>query len=271
METSYLWRCVGLQWKKIGKEINRLSMSSLFFLKQYRCRKRFFFLTVLFLFLFFQSDAQHEGPKNQPKFDYQKIHFGFTLGLNISDFNVNLIPDFKYHDSVYTVVSEAIAGLNLGIVSNLRLGEYFDLRFIPSLAFSQRNLNYTINYMDTARIPVIKTIESNYLEFPFDLKFKSKRIRNYRVYVLAGFKYSIDMISQVSVEAKDKDIVKLNRRDYGYEIGLGFDFYMPYFKFSPEIKMYHGLNNLLVQDGKAFSRPLDALFSKTFVISFNFE
>jgi hypothetical protein len=121
------------------------------------------------------------------------------------------------------------------------------------------------------RRPVVKTIESNYLEFPFDLKFKSKRIRNYRVYVLAGFKYSIDMISQASVEAKDKDIVKLNRRDYGYEIGFGFDFYMPYFKFAPEIKMYHGLNNLLVQDGKPFARPIEALFSKTFTITFNFE
>jgi hypothetical protein len=246
-------------------------MSLFFFLKQCNERRKFFFLTVMFLFLFFRSEAQREGVKNQPKFDYQKIHFGFTLGINISDLNVNLIPDFKYHDSIYSIVTEPIAGLNLGIIANLRLGEYFDLRFIPSLAFSQRNLDYTINYLDTVRKPVIKTIESNYLEFPVDLKFKSKRIRNYRVYVLAGWKYSIDMISQVSVEAKDKDIVKLNRHDWGYEIGLGFDFYMPYFKFSPEIKMYHGLNNLLVQDGKPFARAIDAIFSKTFVITFNFE
>ncbi len=235
-----------------------------------RVSKLFFFILSL-LFFFLQARAQREGPRNQPKFDYQKVHFGFTLGLNISDFNMNLVPDFKYRDSVYTIISDPVAGLNLGIIANLRLGNYFDLRFIPSLSFSQRNLNYTITYLDTIRKPVTKTIESNYLEFPFDLKFKSKRIRNYRIYVIAGWKYSIDMISQVSVEAKDKDIVKLNRHDYGYEIGIGFDFYMPYFKFSPEIKMYHGLNNLLVQDGKPFSRPLDALFSKTFVISFNFE
>ncbi len=246
-------------------------MSVPFFLKQYSCGKRFLFPTVLFLFLFFSSSAQREGVLNQPKFDFKTVHFGFTLGLNVSDFNVNLVPDFKYHDSIYTVVPEGITGLNLGIISNLRLGNYFDLRFIPQLSFSQRNLNYTISYLDTVRKPVVKTIESNYLEFPVDLKFKSRRIRNYRIYVLVGWKYAIDMISQASVEAKDKDIVKLKRYDYGYEIGLGFDFYMPYFKFSPEIKMYHGLNNLVVQDGKPFARAIDALFSKTFVLTFNFE
>jgi hypothetical protein len=191
--------------------------------------------------------------------------------VNISDFNMNLVPDFKYRDSIYQVETEAVAGLNLGIIANLRINEHFDLRFIPALSFAQRNLNYYLIYRDTARGLVVKTIESNYLEFPIDLKFKSARINNYRIYVLAGAKYSIDMISQASVEAKDKEIVKLRKFDYGYEIGLGFDFYMPYFKFSPEIKMYHGLNNLLVQDNKTFSRPLESMFSKNFVISLTFE
>src|SRR6185436_6914587 len=105
---------------------------------------------------------------------------------------------------------------------------HFDLRFIPSLAFASRNLRYFFIYNDTTRGEVLKSIESNYLELPVCLKFKSKRIRNYRVYVLAGVKYTIDMISQASVEAKDKEFVKLRKFDYGYEIGLGFDFYMPY-------------------------------------------
>ncbi len=228
-------------------------------------------LALSFLFFFIQSNAQHEGVRNLPKYDYQYIHFGFVLGINSSDFKINLAPDFRKMDSIYVVESEAVTGFNLGIVANLRIGNHFDLRFIPALSFSQRNLIYNITYLDTARGSVTKNIESNYLEFPVDLKFKSARIRNYRIYVLAGFKYSIDMISQATVDAIDKEIVKLNRFDYGYEIGLGFDFYMPYFKFSPEIKMYHGLNNLLVQDGKSFSRPIDALFSRIFELSFTFE
>ena len=106
---------------------------------------------------------------------------------------------------------------------------------------------------------ITKQVESTYLEFPLDLKFKSTRIDNYRIYILAGWKYAIDMVSQAKVLAKDKEIVKLKKHDYGYEIGVGFDFYLTYFKFSPEIKMYNGLTNLLVQDGRRFSSPLNGL------------
>ena len=233
--------------------------------------KRLVLSALLLLAVNARSDAQQQGTMNMPKYDHQTVHFGFVLGLNLSDFKMDLAPDFRIRDSIYTVESESVSGFNLGILSNLRLGEYFDLRFVPQLSFQQRNLNYYFIYNDTAQAFVTKTIESNYLEFPIDLKFKSKRLTNYRVYVLAGFRYSIDMISQASVDAKDKDIVKLKRYDYGYEIGLGFDFYMTYFKFSPEIKMYHGLNNLLVEDGKTFSRPLAGLFSKIFYLSFTFE
>ena len=84
-------------------------------------------------------------------------------------------------------------------------------------------------------------------------------------------KYAIDMVSQAKVKNKDKDIIKLGRKDYGYEIGLGFDFYMTYFKFSPEIKMYNGLKNLLIKENTVFVNPLEALYSKTFLISFTFE
>lgn len=229
------------------------------------------FLLLIAMIISSHVNAQRDGAKNLPKYDYQQIHFGFLLGLNFSDLKVNLIQDFKTIDSIYVLESEPVTGLNLGIIANLRLGNYFDLRFTPSLSFAQRNLIYDISYRDTLRGVITKNIESNYLEFPVNLKFKSARIRNYRVYVLAGFKYSVDMISQASVEAKDKEIIKLKKNDYGYEIGLGFDFYMPYFKFSPEIKMYHGLNNLLVQDGKTFSKPMDKLFAEVFTLSFTFE
>jgi hypothetical protein len=89
--------------------------------------------------------------------------------------------------------------------------------------------------------------------------------------VIAGFKYGIDMVSQAKVENKDKEFVKLAKQDYGYEIGFGFDFYLERFKFSPEIKMYNGIKNLLVDDPKIFSSSLESLRSKTFMISLLFE
>ena len=85
-------------------------------------------------------------------------------------------------------------------------------------------------------------------------------------------KYAIDMASQADVtnNAK-KELVKLVRHDYGYEVGFGMDFYFEMVKFSPEIKMYHGLNNLIIHDGTPFASSIDRLNSKIFVISFLFE
>ncbi len=231
---------------------------------------------LLFLFVFLcttviayaQLDNQ---PVNQPKYDHEPAHAGFALGINSATFHVNRAGDLKYRDSVYSVEPNALAGLNLSILGNLRIGDNFDFRFIPTLAFVQRNLTYNFIYADSSKKEIVKQIQSTYLELPFELKFKSKRSNNYRVYVLGGMKYSIDMVSQAKVNDKDKSVVKLQRNDFGYEIGLGFDFYLPYFKFSPEIKMYNGLNNLLSKENTPFASPLDGLYAKTFTISFLFE
>ena len=214
--------------------------------------------------------GQRKKVQNLPNYDRQKIHFGFLLGINKTDFIIKRTPAFNQQDSLYTVESAPQSGFNLGIIGNLRLGENFDLRFVPDLAFSQRNLEYTF-YEGGVPYTVLKEIESTFLEFPLELKFKSNRVNNYRVYVLAGAKYTIDMVSQAKVENQDKDFVKLQRNDYGYQFGLGFDFYLERFKFSPEIKMYHGLRNLLVDDPKIYSTSLESLKSKVFLISFTFE
>ncbi len=232
------------------------------------------FLTTLLAFLPLASYAQLDDvPKNLPNYDKRIIHFGFALGFNSANFVVDRVGNFKASDTIYTVESQAISGLNLGILANLRLGENFDFRFIPTLAFNQRNLNYHFIYYDTIQSEsfITKNVESTYLEFPFLIKFKSARKNNYRMYVIAGMKYGIDMVSQAKVKSKEKDVVKLLRNDYGYEVGLGFDFYLSYFKFSPEIKMYNGMKNLLLKENTQYVNPIDALYAKTFVVSLLFE
>lgn len=233
----------------------------------------YFLLIALSVLLFSSSDslAQRQKVKNLPKYDKQKMHFGFLLGVNTSGFRVERIGKFNQLDSLYVADADKQSGFNLGIVANLRISENFDLRFVPDLAFTQRNIDYT--FYDSGALVGITTkeIESTYLQFPLLLKFKSNRINNYRAYVIAGFKYGIDMVSQAKVENKDKEFVKLSKQDYGYEIGFGFDFYLERFKFSPEIKMYNGIKNLLVDDPKIFSSSLESLRSKTFMISLLFE
>ena len=154
--------------------------------------KGIYFLIFCMVLLPFFSNAQLDDvPKNLPNYDKRKIHFGFALGFNSADFVIDRVGNMKVRDTMYTVESQAVSGLNLGILANLRLSEYFDFRFIPTLAFNQRNLDYHFIYNDSAESFITKNIESSYLEFPFLIKFKSARKNNYRMYVIGGFKYGI--------------------------------------------------------------------------------
>lgn len=233
--------------------------------------KKILYTLLLFLALPSAGMAQRNLVPNRPKYDKQKLHFGFLLGVNVTDFYIKRKGSFNLSDSLYSVESAKQTGFNLGIVSNLNMGNNLALRFIPDLSFAQRNLEYSIFVNGVKGKKVIKKVESTFLEFPLELRFRSNRINNYRIFVLGGGKYSIDMVSQAKVKNKDKEYVKLKRNDFGYTIGAGFEFYMEFFNMSIELKMYNGLNNLLVADPSLYSRTLYKLNSKIFMVNFTFE
>jgi len=216
--------------------------------------------------------SQKPKPENLRKYDRQQVHFGFLLGINSADFNVQPNPDIRDFDSIYVIEAQRESGFSLGIVANFRLGEFFDLRTIPALSFSQRNLEYTFVASQQEPYVVVKKIESTFLEFPLTLKYKSVRINNGRAYVLGGVRYSIDLASQKDVAREDEELVKLHRDDLLYEVGFGIDFYLKYFKLSPFIMLSHGLNNMLVkEEDNIFSASIDRLSSKLVQVSVTFE
>ena len=211
---------------------------------------------------------------NLNRFDDKIIHFGFSLGINSSDFVME--SDLGQKDSLVKLESNPQLGFNLGIVTDLHLGTHFNLRFIPTLSFSQRNLEYTYDSPNSQRpITYTKPVESTYLDIPLNLKIRSARAGNFAAYVVGGFMYSYDLTSQEEVENKTSNleelIVAVNRNTYSYQIGFGFDFFLEYFKFSPEFKLSMGLNNNHVQDNSYFSAPINELKSKIFLVSFTFE
>ena len=218
------------------------------------------------------SHAQAPKPQNLKKYDRQWIHFGFLLGINSADFNVHPNPNIRDFDSIYVVEAVAESGFTLGIVANLRLGLFFDLRTIPSLSFSQRSIEYTLVGVNKTPGTTIKKIESTFLEFPLTLKYKSVRINNGRAYVLAGLRYSLDLASQKDVAREDEELVKLKRDDFLYEFGFGIDFYLKYFKLSPVIMLSLGLNNMLIrEEDNLFSASIDRLNSKIIQIGVTSE
>ena len=209
---------------------------------------------------------------NLPKYDLKPYHFGFILGVNQMFFSLKTAEDFLPIDSLYVIEVAPELGFNIGIVSNLRIGDHFDLRFIPTLSFGERNLEYTLSKNDTLFFDETKKIESTYLDFPLNLKFKSHRVNNFRSYVMTGVKYSIDLASQAKNKSSDDEIVlKLYKNDYSFEVGVGFEFYATFFKFGTELKMSYGVRDLLKRENNVFTDGIDKLSSKIFQISFTFE
>lgn len=216
--------------------------------------------------------AQKQKVPNLPQYDNKPYHFGFLLGVNSTNFLVKYSPDIKNYDSIMAVVPKGQGGFNLGIVSDARLGEYFNVRFIPTLSFCERSLIYTVRNPQGTYYDIKKSVESTFVDFPFYLKYKSERLNDGRAYILLGGKYSLDMAARKNAKSGgDEAILKLKRNSFSYHIGFGIDVYTTYFKFSPEIKYCVGINNVLVKDGGPFSSSVEKLFSKIWEISFTFE
>lgn len=223
---------------------------------------------------FLTTNAQQKTLLNLGDFDEKKIHFGFSLGVNTSSFIME--SDLPKSDSLIRLEVLPQSGFNLGIVTDLHLGPLFDLRFIPTLSFGERRLEYT--FLENTGKPstvLSKAVESTYLDFPLNLKYRSIRYNNFAAYFVGGFMYSYDLISQKDViNAKSniaETVIKLDNSNINYQIGVGFDFFLEYFKFSPELKMSYGVNNLIINDNTILSDPITSLRSKIFLLSFTFE
>ena len=228
-------------------------------------------LIFLLLISSFSSFGQrHKKPQNLPRYDFKKIHFGFTLGINSLNFNINKNKKFLDNDTLLSTLSQDQKGFNLGIVSNLRLGRYTDLRFIPTLVFGERILNYQFNETSNLNLND-KRIESTLIDFPISLKYKSERYNNFRTYVMCGIKYSLDIASQSEIDDEGQELVKLNNHDLMLEGGFGIDFYLQYFKFSPQLKISHGIINILSKDNTLYTQTLNNLKTSSWMLSFTFE
>jgi hypothetical protein len=235
--------------------------------------KRTLIITLLLLCTALRLQAQF-GVPNLLKYDKKPFHFGFTLGFNQFNYMISSKADLAEYDSLMLIHTRPVSGFSLGIVTNLRLGKYFDLRLIPGLSFGARYIDYTIRYSSGKEIVTSKNVESVYLDIPLLLKFKSSRmLNNVRAYVLAGGQYSFDMISAKKKKAPEHGdvVLKLNPHDVQAQVGVGFDFYCTYFKFSTELKMSFGFLNMLVQENNMYATSVTSLKAKNLQISFIFE
>lgn len=213
------------------------------------------------------AQAQFTVREYENRFSRKPYHFGIAMSYNSSYFKIKYDPSFIYNDTILAADAISGPGFNLGIVGNLRLSDHLDFRFIPSLAFAEKS----IEYQQTDNSIASQRIESIYFNFPFALKFKSDSYKDMKVYVLGGTTYSFDLAS--NAEARNaEDIVKITTHDISLDYGFGFEFYFPYFIFSPEIKICNGINDMHARDPLLiYSNTLDKLFARTILFTIHLE
>jgi len=233
-------------------------------------------ITLLLILISVNLFAQDNTPKNLPNFDKKKLHFGFTIGTNIMDFSIIKADNFlndEVVDYIYGIENKRNAGFHLGPISNLKLGKYFDLRLLINLSFGQRDLTYY--FADTSNSNTLTSttmkIASTFIEFPLMVKYKSKRINNYRPYLIGGINTKIDLAARKKIKDDEMPKIKLKNTDLYYEFGFGIDYYLSYFRFSTEIKYGIGLFNIFVPDNTQFTSSIKKMNSRIIMISLHFE
>jgi hypothetical protein len=212
---------------------------------------------------------------NLENFQQQRMYFGFYLGFNSYDFKID-----------YKTVSEDIqvdrnTGFNVGLVADLRLQEYINLRFEPGLYYTKRDLHYPASYFTTtpSYSDMVREINSTYIHFPLLLKFSSLRTGNIRPYLLGGVSATLNLSS--NAKSKDdnyEELFRVKSWTTNYELGFGIDIFSEYFIFSPSIRGVFGLSNELIQDTNMppgetspWTGNIESLKSRAVFINFTFH
>lgn len=242
---------------------------------------------LTFTLIYLQTFSQHkeESGVNLSKFYRNKMHFGFALAYNKTDFRIHTIKNSALPDTVIggvtygmkTIYTKSDPGFALGIITDFRLHQYIRLRFTPNISFASRSLEYKLeNAKRDSTKEYKKSVESTFLIFPLELKLQSKRLDNFSAYVILGGGYTMDLVSKkkpVSSGGANQldDAVQLKRDDYFYSGGAGVDFYLQYFKLGLELKVLQGTKNLKQPLNNIFTNSIEKVNSKMVIFSVTFE
>jgi hypothetical protein len=227
---------------------------------------------LLFLMFFIAGFCQKNNTKieNLQNFDKQKLHFGYFIGFN--QYNYKL--DYKINPNYATWIEESI-GVNIGLIGDLRINEYINLRFEPGLHTNKLNLRFNERSKFTQNSDTIRSVKSSYIHIPLLIKLSTKRLDNFRPYLIGGVSTSFNLSSnQNSPEDNKNNVFRLKANNLYYELGFGIDFYLQYFKFSPSIRGVFSLKDELVPDddvASPWTGNIENLSTRGFFINLTFH
>jgi hypothetical protein len=244
---------------------------------------------LLVLFAFYLSPlaahAQERKPQHKPYIDLRPMHFGISVGFHVQDIEFqNVGPQVVKLDEG-TETTETILcdqdnwnpGFSVGVLADQRISKHLNIRFAPTMHFGAKHLTFrNISRTDNEGhiITATQDMKNTYIAFPIDLKFSAERFNNYRPYIIGGVNPMLNLTS------KSQDFIQLKRYETMVEIGLGCDFYLPFFKLIPELKFSYSLTNALDKghsdeltdaNARLFANSVSAGHAKMVTLTFYFE
>jgi hypothetical protein len=228
-------------------------------------------IITLFICLTFlginKINAQKEVIEYHLDEDAKTIYWGYYLGINKKDFKIN------YKDTNTFINVKANPGFNVGLIGGWNFHKNMSLRIEPGLSSNTKVLSFT-NIPGGER-DSIREIGATYLHFPILLKLQTNRLGNLRPYVVGGVSYDYNFSSnENNPDDNSSGEFRMKTHNFGYEIGLGVDIYLPYFIFSPSIRGTFAINNELVPDNDPNSQwtgPIDYFGTRGVFINFAFH
>ncbi|MGY8910245.1 MAG: type IX secretion/gliding motility protein PorT/SprT [Flavobacteriales bacterium] len=216
--------------------------------------------------------AQRDRVENLPTFDDRKIHYGFYLGINQNDFKLNLKNSNVFNADISV---EPTYGFNVGLIAELRLHKNLSVRLEPGLVSNSKNIIF--NHLNTSANPQdsIREIGSTYLHFPVVFKFSTDRYKNIRPYLLGGVSLDYNFSSnEANQDDNSAGQFRMKTTNFMYEVGVGIDIYLAFFKFSPSIRGVFAINNEIKYDDDPNSRwtaPINFMGTRGVFLNFAFE
>jgi hypothetical protein len=215
---------------------------------------KYFFTIIVFLFVFQTSNAQlfskekvtYDANQGRGSTDNNLLRWGYYLGINVYDFN------FDYNQDLRDIYVKRSPGFNVGLIGNLRINSFIDLRLEPGLCITTRELNYSKTYFEGIGFKdsdLIREVKSTYIHLPLLVKISAKRINNFKPFIVGGFSTALNLSSnEDNPEDNSNGQFRTISNPLFYELGFGIDLYLYNFKFTPSIRGIFGINDELVSD-----------------------
>ena len=248
-------------------------------------------LSLLLSCVVAQSNAQgYFGLTNNSGSDDKFTSYGFFLGIHTASYQLRYSPEFlnpaiPANNAIHSIFPKFTPGFSLGFIGIMRFHDQVNLIFTPKIGFYEYKVD--VNYFDGVTAATPSTPDNNALvslgyrseelvneatmvELPVVFKYRSMRFNNTRMFFVAGGSY---LFNTKAREEINLDPIVTASRDFTVEAGMGFEIYFKYFKFAPEIRFSHGINNLYLADKNSpeIQNAIESLRRKGISILLNFQ